>query len=159
MKNTISHRVADFLKNFPPFTFLNQNDIEVLSEQISIIYKENPRYITKTIDSAKVFQFNNLKEGKYFLIALKDENRNNKFDPKIDKIAFFNEPITVPTTTMYELELFAEKAKFKVEKPTQESNNKLFIGYSGDAKNTKVTAKNNGKEVPIKLTKCDERPI
>ena len=40
MKNTISHRVADFLKNFPPFTFLNQKDIEILSEQVSIIYKE-----------------------------------------------------------------------------------------------------------------------
>lgn len=40
MKNTISHRVADFLKNFPPFTFLQQKDIEILSEQISIIYKE-----------------------------------------------------------------------------------------------------------------------
>ncbi|WP_413998828.1 DUF294 nucleotidyltransferase-like domain-containing protein [Flavobacterium sp. W1B] len=40
MKNTISHRVADFLKNFPPFNFLNQKDIEILSEHISIIYKE-----------------------------------------------------------------------------------------------------------------------
>lgn len=45
MKNTISHRVADFLKNFPPFTFLNQNDIEVLSEQISILYKEKDSLI------------------------------------------------------------------------------------------------------------------
>ncbi|NGY38071.1 CBS domain-containing protein [Flavobacterium sp. XN-5] len=40
MKNTISHRVADFLKNFPPFNFLNQKDIELLSQHISIIYKE-----------------------------------------------------------------------------------------------------------------------
>ena len=40
MKNTISHRVADFLKNFPPFNFLHQKDIETLSEQVSIIYKE-----------------------------------------------------------------------------------------------------------------------
>lgn len=40
MKNTISHRVADFLKNFPPFSFLNQKDLELISEQISIIYKE-----------------------------------------------------------------------------------------------------------------------
>lgn len=40
MKNTISHRVADFLKNFPPFSFLNQKDLEIISEQVSIIYKE-----------------------------------------------------------------------------------------------------------------------
>tara|TARA_R110002051_G_scaffold191509_1_gene260198 strand:- start:67 stop:1989 length:1923 start_codon:yes stop_codon:yes gene_type:complete len=40
MKNTISHRVADFLKNYPPFSFLQQSDIESLSEHISIVYKE-----------------------------------------------------------------------------------------------------------------------
>ena len=40
MKNTISHRVADFLKNYPPFSFLKQKELESISEQISIIYKE-----------------------------------------------------------------------------------------------------------------------
>lgn len=40
MKNTISHRVADFLKNFPPFSFLKPKDLESISSQISIIYKE-----------------------------------------------------------------------------------------------------------------------
>ncbi|MBP6759140.1 MAG: CBS domain-containing protein [Flavobacterium sp.] len=40
MKNTISHRVADFLKNFPPFSFLQQKELEIISGQISIIYKE-----------------------------------------------------------------------------------------------------------------------
>ena len=45
MKNTISHRVADFLKNFPPFSFLQQSDIESLSEEISIIYKEKDSII------------------------------------------------------------------------------------------------------------------
>ncbi|TRX37581.1 DUF294 nucleotidyltransferase-like domain-containing protein [Flavobacterium restrictum] len=45
MKNTISHRVADFLKNFPPFNFLQPKEIELLSEQISIIYKEKDSVI------------------------------------------------------------------------------------------------------------------
>lgn len=45
MKNTISQRVADFLKNFPPFTFLKQRDIELLSEQVSIIHKEKDSII------------------------------------------------------------------------------------------------------------------
>jgi CBS domain-containing protein len=40
MKNTISQRVADFLKNFPPFSYLKQKDLENISEQITIIYKE-----------------------------------------------------------------------------------------------------------------------
>lgn len=45
MKNTISHRVADFLKSFPPFSFLHQKDLEKLSEQISIVYKDKDAVI------------------------------------------------------------------------------------------------------------------
>jgi CBS domain-containing protein len=45
MKNTISQRVADFLKNFPPFSFLKQKDLEIISEQITIIYKEKDSVI------------------------------------------------------------------------------------------------------------------
>lgn len=123
----------------------------------STIYKEMPLYITNTLDSLKLFSLENLKEGQYQIIALKDVAGNNKFDPKSDKIGFFNEPITVPTKTVYELELFAEKLSFKSEKPTQESNNKLYLGFSGDAKNTKITAKNNGKEIPIRFTKFPEK--
>lgn len=55
MKNTISHRVADFLKDFPPFSFLHKMDLEKLSEQISIIYKDKDAVIfaenEKTHDS------------------------------------------------------------------------------------------------------------
>ncbi len=45
MKNTISQRVADFLKNFPPFSFLQLKDLELISEQITIIYKEKDSVI------------------------------------------------------------------------------------------------------------------
>ncbi|WP_086478103.1 MULTISPECIES: DUF294 nucleotidyltransferase-like domain-containing protein [Arenibacter] len=40
MKNTISHRVADFLKSYPPFNLLGKSDLLALSEQIIIIYKD-----------------------------------------------------------------------------------------------------------------------
>ncbi|NJB70240.1 CBS domain-containing protein [Saonia flava] len=40
MKNTISERVADFIKKFPPFNELSQQDVASLSEEISILYKE-----------------------------------------------------------------------------------------------------------------------
>ena len=45
MKNTISQRVADFLKNFPPFSFLKQKDLEIISEQITIFYTEKDSVI------------------------------------------------------------------------------------------------------------------
>jgi uncharacterized protein (DUF2141 family) len=53
----------------------------------SVIYKENPRYITNTLDSLKR-SLENLKAGKYLLIALKDLNNNNKFDQERKKIGF-----------------------------------------------------------------------
>ncbi|MEY2921826.1 MAG: hypothetical protein RL108_439, partial [Bacteroidota bacterium] len=43
----------------------------------STIYKETPRYITNTLDSLKLVSLENLKAGKYLLLAFKD-NGNNK---------------------------------------------------------------------------------
>ena len=123
----------------------------------STVYKQTPLYVSNTLDSLKVFSLENLKQGEYQIIALKDKANDNKFDPKNDKIAFLNETITTPTSAIYELELFLEKADFKAEKPIQETNNKLFLGYSGNAMNTKVSAKSNGKEIPIRLTKFPEK--
>lgn len=123
----------------------------------STVYKETPLYVTNTLDSLKFFALENLKEGTYKIIALKDKSGNNKFDPKSDKIGFLEESITLPTETLYELELFSEVMPFKAEKPTQESNNKLFLGHFGTAKNTKVTAKNKGNDIPIRITKYPEK--
>lgn len=119
----------------------------------STVYKETPLYITNTLDSLKVFSLENLKEGTYRIVAMKDKGNNNKYNPNTDKIGFIDYPITIPTSDMFELELFQEKKSFKAEKPTQESNNKLFLGYEGDFKNTKVSASYNNKEVPIKIGK------
>ncbi|MEM9143626.1 MAG: DUF294 nucleotidyltransferase-like domain-containing protein, partial [Bacteroidota bacterium] len=40
MSNAISERVADFLKNFPPFRDLKVSELEHLSNQVSIFYRE-----------------------------------------------------------------------------------------------------------------------
>ena len=42
----------------------------------SIVYKEKPRYITNTLDSLTTFSIENIKAGKYKLVALKDKNSN-----------------------------------------------------------------------------------
>ncbi|OCB77745.1 nucleotidyltransferase [Flavobacterium piscis] len=76
MKNTISHRVADFLKGFPPFSFLHQKDLEKLSEQISIVYKDKDAVIfaenEKTHDSFYVVH-----KG---AVALKKNQKNTVLD-------------------------------------------------------------------------------
>jgi len=76
MKNTISQRVADFLKNFPPFSFLKQKDLEIISEQITIIYKEK--------DSV-VFAINEDTHDSFYVVhkgavALRAEHENDILD-------------------------------------------------------------------------------
>ncbi|GGD21075.1 Ig-like domain-containing protein [Flavobacterium orientale] len=118
----------------------------------SIIYKENPRYVTNTLDSASNFTLENLKAGKYILVALKDNNSNYKFDPKNDKIGFFSEPITVPDNTFYEMELFQEEIPFKAVRATQASGNKIIIGHEGKPKNVAVKLFNGTSEIQTKIT-------
>ncbi|WP_408079934.1 Ig-like domain-containing protein [Flavobacterium plantiphilum] len=132
----------------------------------SVIYKESPRYITNTLDSLKTFRLENLKAGKYKLIAIKDLNNNNKFDPKTEKIGFFKDFITVPNDTIFELELFQENNAFKAFKPTQETANRLLMGYEGAVTQTemrpKVVLKNKNQilsNIVTKLPKKDSLQI
>lgn len=97
----------------------------------SIVYKENPRYVTNTLDSLKTFRLENLKAGKYLLVAMKDYNSNNKFNPKKDKIGFHKQFISIPKDTVYNLALFREVPTFKAYKPIQVSGNRLVMGYEG----------------------------
>ena len=117
----------------------------------STIYKETPLYIANTLDSSKNFKLENLKAGSYYMIALKDQNNNYKFDPRFDKIGFIKDKITLPNDTLFELELFKEKPKVKVEKPTQESSNKFFMAYEGEIKKTKISATNGKENVPVRI--------
>ncbi|WP_158730262.1 MULTISPECIES: Ig-like domain-containing protein [unclassified Flavobacterium] len=127
----------------------------------SVIYKQNPRYITNTLDSLKTFKLENLKAGKYLLVALKDYNNNNKFDPKKDKIGFVKEFISVPNDTLYELEIFKEKLPFKAIKPVQAAGNKLIMGFEGTVDNLKdlpkITLKNNNTEINHLVTKFPKK--
>jgi len=127
----------------------------------SVIYKESPRYITNTLDSLKTFNLENLKAGKYKLIAVKDLNNNNKFDPKTEKIGFFKDVITVPNDTLFELELFKENSAFKAFKPTQETANRLLMGYEGSVTQTetrpKVVLKNNNETLASIVTKLPKK--
>jgi uncharacterized protein (DUF2141 family) len=127
----------------------------------STIYKENPRYITNTLDSLKTFRLENLKAGKYFLVAMKDNNSNNKFNPKSDLIGFNKQIVTIPNDTVFEMELFKEVLPFKANKPSQASGNRLIIGYEGNPKSKgelpKFTMKNHDEIVPTIITKFDKK--
>lgn len=105
----------------------------------SIIYKEPPRYITNTLDSLKTFEISNVKEGKYLLIAMKDKINNYLFDPKDDKIAFYQSFINIPSDTIYDLHLFKEEKENKVYRPFQSAEKRISIGYDGNRDSLKIS--------------------
>ena len=99
----------------------------------SAVYTKPPRYITNTLDSATTFQFENLKAGKYQLLALKEESDNFIFNQKTDKIAFKKEFITVPNEDSHELILFKEIENYRALKPKHERLNRIKFRYEGQA--------------------------
>lgn len=127
----------------------------------SVIYKEFPRYITNTLDSMRTFKLENLKAGKYMLVAMKDKGGNNKFNPKDDKIGFIKHFITVPNDTIFELELFKETLPLKTYKPIQASGNRLLLPYDGkqNFKTTrpKIVLKNNSETLETIITQFPKK--
>lgn len=121
----------------------------------STVYKEVPVYVTNTLEKNTLFSIENVKEGLYYLTALKDKNNDYKFQPKTDKIAFLKEPIKLPSKEVYNLKLFKENNPCKTFKPTQESNNKLFLAYEGEGGDIRVSYKYNGTIEPLP---CSEYP-
>jgi len=104
----------------------------------STIFQRPPSYITNTLDSAVIFRLKNLKEGQYRLFALKDEAKNNMFDQNVDKIAFLQNTITLPTDSTYVLTLFKEVPNYSVAVPSFVAKNRILFGYYGDATDVKI---------------------
>lgn len=105
----------------------------------SIIYKEKPKYVTNTLDSTTNFTIENLKAGKYRLIALKDNNSNNLYEQKSDKIGFYEDFITVPDTSAnYQIKVFKEDLDYKASRPRLVAGEKIAFGYQGDYTKTKI---------------------
>jgi hypothetical protein len=98
----------------------------------SLIYSEKPRYITMVSDSTSSFEFTNIKEGNYLLIALKEKTNDYVFQPELDKIGFLNRTISIPTEETFELTLFKEEPEYTAEKPKHESKNHILFGFKGD---------------------------
>lgn len=122
-----------------PETFVTVMLYEVDSTYTdSTVFKKKPKYVTNTLDSVSTFSIDNIKAGKYRLVALKDENGNYTYQQKSDKIGFYDKEITVPTDSFYELKLFKEVADFTMERPLQVAKQKIQFGYRGDPKNVTI---------------------
>ncbi|SFZ89607.1 Ig-like domain-containing protein [Flaviramulus basaltis] len=135
---SVKGNIVDALKKQPE-TFINVALYEVDSTFTdSIVYKDVPKYITNTLDSVTTFSIENIKAGKYMLMALKDNNADNKFQQKTDQIAFYKSFIEAPTDSIYTLRLFSEELDFKATRPRLISGEKIAFGYEGDYENMAI---------------------
>ncbi len=108
----------------------------------SIIFKDKPTYIANTLDSTN-YRFQNLKEGKYLIIALKDFDNNYLFDPLIDKIGFIDSLITLPRDSVIDLKLFKEETNIIWDKPHFINSEKIGFGYYGKLDLNKIKIESN----------------
>lgn len=105
----------------------------------SIIYKQKPTYLTSTLDST-LFKITNVASGKYLLIALKDASNNYIFNPKEDKIGFYNRFIELPKDSIITepISLFKEISTFKFTRPKEITKGKILFGFEGSRKNIQI---------------------
>ena len=96
----------------------------------SIIYIKQPTYVSNSLDSTS-YIFQNLKEGKYHIIAMKDVDNNYFFDPFYDKIGFIDSLITLPKDSIIDFKLFKEETDLIWDKPHFINSEKIGFGYYG----------------------------
>lgn len=133
----VKGRVRDAFERKP------DENISVLLYQIdstfndSIVYNELPTYIAYT-DSVSNFNVENVKEGRYKLIAISDKNNNYLFNPKSDKIDFIEKEIDLPTEEEFELSVFKSEIDFSANRPKQVSQMHFEFGYEGKIDSTQI---------------------
>ena len=97
----------------------------------SVIFTEKPLYVTSTLDTT-IFRFQNLRAGKYAIIALEDKAGNYFFDQNIDKIGFVDRLIELPQDSILDFRLFQEKANFFWDKPYFINEHHIALAYYGE---------------------------
>ena len=128
---TLSGRISDPLLRNPedPATVMLYPYDE--STRDSIIFNELPTYITSTRDSSYSWQLENVKAGRYLLVALNESSSNYTYQPETDQIGYIGTPIELPADTSYVLKLFRQEAPYEIARPTQLNKRHIIFGYQG----------------------------
>lgn len=109
----------------------------------SVVYNEKPTYVTTLQDTTDLFEFTNLKEGQYLLVALQEEGNNYIFEPASDKIGFVVQPIRVPSDTIHELVVFKEELPYEVGRARHVSKYRIQLGFQGDGSELSLESLSN----------------
>jgi len=112
----------------------------------SVVYKAQPDYFAKT-DKEGNFQINNIKAGKYKLVAIKDVNNNYKYDGETESIGFVNAPIDVTEKQSILIDLFQEPAKkIFLKKYIHDSHGKVSFFFNKGSDSLRVLPINNDQK-------------
>ena len=105
----------------------------------SIVFKKKPNYVASTLDST-AYNFTNVKAGKYFLVALKEEISDYLFHPKSEKIGFLTKPIVLPKDSIIAtpLVLFEEQLPYKFKRAKEITKGKLQFSFLGVRKDITI---------------------
>jgi hypothetical protein len=94
----------------------------------SVIYKGLPSYLNNTI-SSDTFKIENIRPGKYRVVALLEKTRNYKYDPGQDKIGFLDKVISLPDTNNYFIYLFEEEDVFNFKRPIHQQQGEILFDF------------------------------
>lgn len=100
----------------------------------STIYTNKPLYVTSTLDTI-IYRFQNLRAGKYNLIAIQDLAGNYLFDQSVDKIGFIEQPIELPKDSIINLSIFKERTNFYWDAPYFINDHHVALAYFGEYNN------------------------
>ncbi len=105
----------------------------------SIVYKQKPNYVTRTYDSIN-YKFTNLRDGKYFLMAIDEEVSDYKFSSITDQIGFLTDTISLPRDSVITspIILFKEIQPYKFKRGREVSKGKIQFGYTGRQEGMKL---------------------
>ena len=128
---SIKGKITDaFEKNTKSFISLQLYPVDSTYND-STIYTNKPLYVTSTLDTT-IYKFQNLRIGKYVVIALEDKAGNYLFDQSTDKIGFLNRLIELPKDSIINLRLFKERTNFSWDGPYFLNDHHVVLAYYGE---------------------------
>lgn len=112
----------------------------------SAVYKKLPEYFSKTAADGS-FRINNVKEGSYKIVALKDLNSNFKYDGDPESIGFSDTLVHTSAKQDISIELFKEPAsKVFIKKYSHPSYGKIVIVLNQGSDSLRVNNLSNDKK-------------
>lgn len=117
-------------------------------------YKKQPSYFSKT-KADGTYKINNIRAGKYKVFALRDENRNYKYDES-EVIGFVDQEIEINKNVNVDVEVFKEEPKkLKLMSTSVVSYGHILFVFNKPSENLKVKAL-NPSDIPTEILKFSQ---